>query len=137
MQAEEVRVSFLFVGDLNGHHQEWCMGSATINRHGVAAFDFATMSGWDQLVVGPSHACGGTIELLMTDVPDLVRVFVVAPIGNSDHSSLSAVISMAHAVSNLCISRKIFLKHQVNWNTVCGAMQDLPWRNIVSADNPV
>ena len=29
----------------------------------------------------------------MTDVPDLIQVAVVAPIGNSDHSSLSAVIS--------------------------------------------
>ena len=38
----------------------------------------------------------------MTDVPDLVRVGVVAPIGNSDHSSLSAVISMAQTVPNLC-----------------------------------
>ena len=44
---------------------------------------------------------------------------------------------MAQAVSNLCVSRKVFLKHQVNWNMVCGAMQDLPWRNIRSADNPV
>ena len=42
-----------------------------------------------------------------------------APIGNSDHSSLSAVISKAQAVPNLRISRKVFLKHQVNWNTVC------------------
>ena len=66
----------------------------------------------------------------MTDVPDLIRVAVVAPIGNSDHSSLSAVISMAKAVPNLCVSRQVFLKHQVNWNTVCGAMQDLPWHNI-------
>ena len=32
---------------------------------------------------------------------------------------------------------KVFLKHQVNWNTVCGAMQDLPWRIIWSSDNPV
>ena len=24
VQAEDVRASFLFVGDLNGHHQEWC-----------------------------------------------------------------------------------------------------------------
>ena len=47
----------------------------------------------------------------MTDVPDLVRVAVVAPIGYTDHSSLSAVISMAQAVPNLCVSRKIFLKH--------------------------
>ena len=45
-----------------------------------------------------------------TDVPDLVRVAVVAP-GNSDHSSLSEVISMVQAVPNICVSMKIFLKH--------------------------
>ena len=106
-----------------------------------SAFDFATVNGCDQLVVGPTHARGGTLELLMTDVPDLVRVAVVAPIGNSDNSSLShnssALISIAQAVPNLCVSRKVFLKRQVNWNTVCGEIQDLPWRNIWHADNPV
>ena len=107
------------------------------NRHGVAAFDFATVSGYDQLVVGPTHAHGGTFDFLMADVPDLVRVAVVAPIGNSDYSSLSAVISMAHTVPNLCVSRKVFVKHQVNWNTVCGAIRELPWRNIWLSDNPV
>ena len=89
------------------------LGSTTTNRHGVAAFDLATVYGCDQLVVGPSHARGGTLDL-MTDFPDLVQVSVVAPIGNSDHSSLSAVISMAQAVPNLCVSGKVFLKHQVN-----------------------
>ena len=73
----------------------------------------------------------------MTDIPDLVRIAVVAPIGNSDHSSLSAVISMAQAVPNLCVSRKISLKYQVNWNTVCGTIRELPWRNIWLSDNPV
>ena len=66
-----MRASFLYLGDLNGHHQEW-LGSTTTNRHGVAAFDFATASGCDQLVVGPTHTRGGTIDLLMTDVPDLL-----------------------------------------------------------------
>ena len=111
-----MHASFLFVGDLNSHHQEW-LGSATTNRHGVPAFDFATVSGCDQLVVSPTHARGGAIDLVITDVRDLVRVSVVAPIGNSDQSSLSAVISMAQAVPNLCVSRKVFLKHRVNWNT--------------------
>ena len=46
VQAEEVRASFLFVGDLNGHHQEW-LGSMTTKSHGVAAFNFATVSGCD------------------------------------------------------------------------------------------
>ena len=46
------------------------------------------------------------LDLLMTDVPDLVRVAIVAPIGNSDHSSRSAVISMAPAVSHLWLAGK-------------------------------
>ena len=78
------------MGDFNGHHKEW-LGSTTTNGHGVAAFDFATVSGCDQLVVSRTLSRGGTLDL-MTDVPDLVRVAVVAPTGNSDHSSLSAVI---------------------------------------------
>ena len=87
VHAEDVRASLLFVGDFNGHHQEWS-GSTTTNRHVVAAFDFATVSGCDQLVVSLTHARGGTLDLLIIDVPDLVLVAVVVPIGNSDHSSL-------------------------------------------------
>ena len=94
VHAVDARASFLFVGDLNGHHQEW-LGSSTSNRHGVETDNFATVSGGDQLVIGPTHAHGGTLDLLMTDVPDLVRMAVVAQLGSSDHSSLSIAISMA------------------------------------------
>ena len=79
------------------------MGSTTTNRHGVAALDFATVSGCDQLVIGPTHARVGTLDLLTTDVPDLLRVIVVAPLGRSDHSSPSIAISMAQAIPNLCV----------------------------------
>ena len=50
VQAEDVSAPFLFVGDLNGHHQEW-LGSTTtnLNRHGITAFDFATISGCVQM----------------------------------------------------------------------------------------
>ena len=30
---------------------------------------------------------------------------------------------------------KFFLKHQANWNTVCGVMWDQPWHNIWLADS--
>ena len=43
---------------------------------------------------------------------------------------------MAQAVLNLCVSRKVFLKHQVNYSTVFGAIRDLPWHNIWLGDNP-
>ena len=113
VQPADARASFLFVGDLNGHHQEW-LDSTTTNHYGVAAIDFATVSGCDQLVIGPTHARGGTFNLLMTDVPDLVRVTVVEPLGSPDHSLLSIAISMAQAILNLCVSRRVLLKHRVN-----------------------
>ena len=99
MQAADARASLLFVGDLNGHHLEW-LGSSTTNRHGDAAIDFATVSGFDQLAIHPTHAREGTLDLLKTDVPDIVWVAVVSPLGRSDHSSLSIAISMAQAIPN-------------------------------------
>ena len=78
---------------------EWS-SSNTTNRHGVLAFDFATVSGCDQLIVGATHARGGALDLMMTDVSVLVRVAVVSLISNSDHASLSAVISKTLAVPN-------------------------------------
>ena len=57
VHAVDIRASILFVGDLNIYHPEW-LGSTTTNRHGVAAFDFVTVSGCDQLVVGLTHAGG-------------------------------------------------------------------------------
>ena len=46
VQAVEALASFLFMGDLNGHHQK-LLGSTTMNHHGFAALDFATVSGCD------------------------------------------------------------------------------------------
>ena len=107
MLADDVRACFLFVGSLNGHHQEW-LRFTTMNRKGAVAFDFVTVSGCDKLVIGSTHARGGTLDLLMSDVPVLIRVAVVKPKGNSDHSSLRAVISMAQAFPNLSVTRKVF-----------------------------
>ena len=55
------------------------VGSTPTNRQEGAAFDFVTVSGCDQLVVGPTRARGGTVDLLIIDVPTLVRVAVVPP----------------------------------------------------------
>ena len=126
VQATDVHASFLFMGDLNGLHQDW-LGFTTTNRHGVAAFDFSTVSGCDQLVIGPTHAHGGTLDFLMTDVNDLVRVAVAAPLGSSDHSSLSIAISIAQAIHNLCVSRRVLLVHRVNWTVVSDEISVLPW----------
>ena len=99
VQADNVHASDLLVHDLNGYHQEW-LSSMTMNRHGIAAFDFMTVSGCNQLVVSLTNTCGGTLDLWMNDVPDLVWVAVVSPLGNLNYSFLSVVTSMVQAVPN-------------------------------------
>ena len=44
---------------------------------------------------------------------------------------------MAQAIPNLCVSRRVHLKHRVNRTAVCDAIGVLHWRCVWSADNPV
>ena len=71
MQAEDMHSSFVFVGDLNGHHQEW-LGSTATNRHSVAACDLASESSCNQSVVGPTHARGGTHDLIFLSLCPMI-----------------------------------------------------------------
>ena len=87
---------------------------------------FARGPGCDQSIVGPAQARCKALHLLIIDIPVLVRVAVVGPLGNSDHSSLLAVISMAQAAPNLRIIMKVFIRQQINWNTICVSIQVLP-----------
>ena len=61
MQAEDIRAAFLFVGDLNGSHQEW-LGSTTTRTVMELQPLKTTLSSCDQLVVGLTHARGGTLD---------------------------------------------------------------------------
>ena len=67
----------------------------TMNHYGVVAIDYGTMSGciwWN-------------INHMMTDVTDVVWVSLSAPIGESDHSLLSAVnmnVQVTSCSKNVC-----------------------------------
>ena len=89
------------------------------------------------MVVGQTHVRGGTLDLLMTDIFDLVRAAVVAPKGNSYQASISAVIPISQAVPNLLVGKFSFNIKSIRTQYVVKLIQDLPWRNIRSSDNPV
>ena len=57
----------------------------TTNRHGVASFYFAKVTGCDQLVVVPTYAYGRILDLLMTDVHDIVLTQVMV----ANHSGVT------------------------------------------------
>ena len=57
--------SFLLVGDVNAHHEEW-LESSTTCLHGRAARDLAFSSGYEQMATEPSHIEGGVLDLVLT-----------------------------------------------------------------------
>ena len=136
IQAADRHAAFVFVGDFNGHHEEW-LGSSRTDVHGRAALEFATLSGCSQLVRGPTHRDGGVLDLVLTDVPDLVKVSVRAGIGRSDHSQVSVAISCAVRVPDVCVCRTVYLKTRVDWLGVLSDLRCLDWHSMYVSDAPI
>ena len=82
---------FAFVDDSNAHHSEW-LESVSTDRHRRDALDFCTLSSCVQLVRCPTHFVGNRPDLVITDSPDIVDVFVCTPLGTSDHCLVSCVL---------------------------------------------
>ena len=55
IQQEDIKADFIFIGDLNAHHQEWLGSVSGTDCHGVAAYDFSNLSGYVQLFNGPTQ----------------------------------------------------------------------------------
>ena len=89
---------FVFVGDVNAHHSEWLDSVPPTYRQGRDALDFCNLSGSDELVRCPTHIAGNRLDLAMTDVPDIVDVFVGTPLGTSDHGFVSCVLRVEQSI---------------------------------------
>ena len=61
------------------------------DRYGIAAFDYTNLSGCTQFIKEPTHKFGSCLDLLLTDVPDVVD----PPFGNSDHSFILFSVKMS------------------------------------------
>ena len=76
--------------------------------HGRFALDFCNLSSCEQLIRCPTHFAGNILNLVMTDVPDIVVVFVSTPLGTSDHCFVSCVLLVEQSVSNYNVRSTVF-----------------------------
>ena len=87
VQSVDRKEYFLLVGNVNARHEEW-LGSSTTNFHGRAEHDFASSSGSEQIFTEPTHIDGGVLDLMLTDIPDIVGKRVGSLVGTSDNSDV-------------------------------------------------
>ena len=64
VQFVDRKAPFLFIGDVNAHHEKW-LGSSTTYPHGRAARDFASSSGCKQMVTEPTHINEAALDLVL------------------------------------------------------------------------
>ena len=101
-------------------------------RHGRDAFDFCHLSGCEQLVRCPAHIADNRLDLVMTDVPDVVDVFVGTPLS----TSVSCFVS-CFTVSREQCQKYCFLKHRTNWDSVRSAVRSFTWSTILKSADPL
>ena len=137
IQSLDPKAAFVFVGDLNANHREYLNSVSPTNQHGRAALDFSNLSGCEQIVSSPTHVSGNRLDLCFTDVPGVVNIDIVPPLGTSDHSTLSIKLHTDFILPNLSYSRTVFLKSRINWPGINSDFADIQWRNIYNAPCPV
>ena len=98
VQSVEDKAVLVFVGDANANQSEWLKSVASTDRHGRDALDFSNLSGSEQLVRYPTHIVGNRLDLVTTDAPNIIDVFVCTPLGNSDYCFVSCVLRIEQSV---------------------------------------
>ncbi len=137
IQDDDRKAAFVFVGDFNAHHREWLDSVSPTDSHGRAALDFANVSGCSQLVAGPTHLAGNRLDLVLTDVPDVVKVTTMAPLGTSDHSAISFQLDLRQNIPAYSVTKEVFLKGRVNWSSVREEVSLIRLGPILSNPDPV
>ena len=78
-QSVDDKTVFVFVGDANTHHFQWLESDLLLIFMGMMLLIFTirlVVSSW----CAPTHIAGNRLDLLMTDVPDIVDVFIGTPL---------------------------------------------------------
>ncbi len=72
------KAAFVSVGDFNAHHREWLESVSPTDSHGRDALDFVNVSGCSQLAAGPTHLAYNRLDLVVTDVPNILKLNTMA-----------------------------------------------------------
>ena len=137
VQSVDDKAVLVFVDDANAHRSEWLESVSPTDRHWRDALDFCSLSSCEQLVCCPTHIAGNRLDLVMTDVTDIVVVVVGTPLGTSGHCYVSCVLRVEQAVLEHNVRSTLFLKQRTNWDSILSAVRSFTWSTILKSADPL
>ena len=137
VQSVDDKAVFVFVSDASAHHSEWLESVSSTDRHGCDAVDFCNLSGCEQLMRCPTNIAGNRLDLVMTDLPDIVDVVVGIPLTIADPFFVSCVLRVEQSVPEYNVRSTVFLKHRINWDNVCSAVRSFTFSTALKPADPL
>ena len=85
------------------------------------------------MVSEPSHIDGGVLDLVLTDVPDVLWVQVRLSVGTSDHRAVFVYVVLEQPILQLVCRQEVFLRNSVDWELVRGYVKGPNWNGIITS----
>ena len=108
VQSVDDKSVFVFVGDANTYHSERLESVSPTDRHGRDAINSCNLSGFEQLVRCSTPIPGNRLDLVMTDIPDIVDVVVGILRTSLQIAALSVVCFVSSSLCRSTMSKILF-----------------------------
>ena len=73
----------------------------------------------------PTHQSGGTLDLVLTNVPELCQGSVGPSVGRSDHSALFLMLKLVEPALHFDLAFSVPLLSKVKWRGVSDALSSI------------
>ena len=84
-----------------------------------------------------THLDGGVLNLVLTDVPDIVGVRIGSPIETLDHSTVFIYAVLKTPIPHFVCRQEVYLKNSVDWELTRGNKKGLNCKEIIMFPCPV
>ena len=118
----------ILVGDINLNNTSWPDGTSTCGIDNKFLGMFNDL-GFDQLVNGPTHEDGKTLDLVLCNSNNIITNLNILPqnyICKSDHNGITLDINLK-VKRKKCPKRKIYNFKKANWNKLNEDLKNVPW----------
>ena len=128
----------LLVGDLNFPEIAWPDNSTTVDLHKKFTELFMSELDHSQMISEPTHKNGNILDLLFTNVPDLVdnlKILGQNEACSSDHFGIMFSIKLDVSLKKT-VKRKVFDYSKADWKSLNFELKRVNWNNYISTNDP-
>ena len=125
----------ILVGDFNLNSVSWPEGHTSCNLHRKFVDFLIGDLGHTQLISNPTHVSGNTLDLIFTNIPNLIKKLRVLDQNEaclSDHFGITFDINLK--IKYLKFSkRRVYNYRKANWEGLNSALRVINWNHLIGA----